>query len=123
MDTNIRLDDLRNEVLRKIGRNVVLFQELERILKLLDSAQRLRGPANELRARHEKRVAEIHRQSLGQLAGQFHDDFYAQPIDQNDNNSTKEAWLSFAIHLDGDASLVESSRSALASVVDERNEL
>ena len=48
MTSHIELPDLRNEVLRKIGRNVVNFQKMEGMLKLLNSLNCVSGSLSDI---------------------------------------------------------------------------
>ena len=50
---------LSDDVLRKIGRNVVLFQMFEKLLKILVANQRVDGTTNYLVERHQRRVDKI----------------------------------------------------------------
>ena len=49
MESDTELERLRNEVFRKIGRNVLNFQNLERKLKFLIANGQIAGYASELR--------------------------------------------------------------------------
>lgn len=51
---------IRDEVLRKIGRNVILFQELENILKFLASAQQPSTPMGKAVTTRDERTETIH---------------------------------------------------------------
>ena len=60
-----------DEVLRRIGRNVVIFQQVEHLLKFLNAHSAVIGPASQLSARVEKQVAAVHKNTLGELAGKL----------------------------------------------------
>lgn len=60
-----------DEVLKKIGRNVMLFQNLEHLLKYLVAHSSISGYASELMSQEEKRRAAISKQTMGQLIGQY----------------------------------------------------
>lgn len=51
------------EVLRRIGRNLLLFQHIEHLLKQLMAAARFEGTATTLQANLDERRAKIHRQT------------------------------------------------------------
>ncbi len=69
-----------DEVFRRIGRNLLLFQHIEHLLKQLMASARLEGTVKSMQANFEERQAKIHKQTLGQLAGQFVDDVLADGI-------------------------------------------
>ena len=54
MKESTSLTDLRNDVLRKIGRNVVNLQKMEGMLKFLISMQSLSGAPSEI-----ERIAKV----------------------------------------------------------------
>ena len=62
-----------DEVFRRIGRNLLLFQHIEHLLKQLMTNARLEGTVHSMQANLDERRARIHKQTLGQLAGQFVD--------------------------------------------------
>lgn len=64
MDTLPHQSEL-DEVLRKIGRNVLLFQQMEAMLKFLVSRCSLEGTVSELKSNHEKAIEAVSRQTLG----------------------------------------------------------
>jgi hypothetical protein len=57
----------RDEVLRRIGRNVVNFQMVEAMLKHLNAAASVHGPASELAERMEAQRTAVHRKTMGEL--------------------------------------------------------
>ena len=62
-----------NEVLKKIGRNVMLFQELEHLLKYLVANSSISGYVSELMSQEKKRKDAISKQTMGQLIGQYNE--------------------------------------------------
>ncbi len=116
-------DDLREvqaEVLRKVGRNVVLLQYLERLLKSTLNDGHISGYISELPAKHQQRKALIHKQTMGQLVGQYRDQttltIDAEPAE------LKEVWLSLTVTIEG-AQDEQEVFASLSEVVAERNQL
>ena len=60
-----------DEILRKIGRNIILFQQLEQLLKYLCVNGNISGSASQLQDLTEQRITSIHKQTMGQLVGQY----------------------------------------------------
>jgi hypothetical protein len=116
-------DDLREaqaEVLRKVGRNVVLLQYLERLLKSLLDDRHISGYISELPAKHRQRRALIHKQTMGQLVSQYRDN--ATPNIDAEPTELEGAWISLTITIEGSQDEQEVLAS-LSEVVAERNEL
>jgi len=65
MKSVVELEAVRNEVLRKIGRNMLLYQQVEHMFKYLVANCRIEGYASELMANHKRRVETISKQTLG----------------------------------------------------------
>lgn len=70
-------DDLRDEALRKVGRNIVNLQKMERALKLLIVLSDLQGPMPELKGVYEKRLADVEKLTMGPLANKVVDILYS----------------------------------------------
>ncbi len=116
--------EARNEALRRIGRNVVLFQDLERILKFLAAAQHPSMPLSKAKGMHDERADSIRTQTLGQVAREVVRALYAD----SDSESAApaeitEPWLAFSFRIGTDPASIEESRKILMSLVDERNDL
>ena len=118
------LRSVRDEALRKIGRNVILFQELENILKFLASAQHPSTPLSEAKRAREVRAASIHVKTLGQVAGQLVEELFAESDGQSSAPAEiTEPWLAFSFRIAGGPAEVEESRRTLKGLIEERNDL
>lgn len=119
-----QLVEIRDKVLGRIGRNVVLFQELERILKFLALAQRCSAPVSKLQVDRDNRSTTMREHTLGQLAGRPLDKLYAgSATESSARDGIAEPWLTFTFQIESDADSIEASRRSLSGLVKERNEL
>lgn len=112
-----------DEVLRRIGRNLLLFQHIEHLLKHLMSNARFEGTVASAQSNHEERRAKIHKQTLGQLAGQFVDDVLADAGERGSPENLNEAWFSFEFTIQTDSAFVEQHTAEMKAIVDARNDL
>ena len=112
-----------DEVLRRIGRNLLVFQHIEHLLKQLMAGARFEGTVRSLQANLEERRARIHKQTLGQLAGQFVDDVLADAGEREAPENINEAWFSFGFSIQTDSAFVEQHTAEMKAVVDARNDL
>lgn len=112
-----------DEVLRRIGRNLLLFQHLEHLLKQLVTTARFEGTATSLQANLEERRTKFHKQTLGQLAGQFVDDVLADAGERDAPENLEEAWFSFGFTIQTDSAFVERHTAEIRAIVDARNDL
>lgn len=112
-----------DEVFRRIGRNLLLFQHIEHLLKLLMAGARLEGTINSFQASFEERKARIHRQTLGQLAGQFVGDVLAGAGEREAPENLDEPWFSFGFTIQTDSAFVEQHTAEMKAVVEARNDL
>lgn len=115
---------LSDEVLRKIGRNLLLFQQIESQLKLLLANHRVKSTADGLTVDHERRRDKVQKQMMGLLVEQYVDDILSdageappEPIEQPLLSVT----TTFSIS--GDSEFYESQRTNMKLMVDERNDL
>lgn len=68
---SMSLEHLAREVQRKIGRNILLFQKLEYLLKLVIAYGKFSGHLSELEDIVASQKATVNKQTLGHLVGQF----------------------------------------------------
>jgi hypothetical protein len=112
-----------DEVFRRIGRNLLLFQHIEHLLKQLMTSARLEGTVHSMQANLDERRARIHKQTLGQLAGQFVDDVLADAGEREAPENVDQAWFSFRFTIQTDSAFVEQHTVEMKAVVDARNDL
>lgn len=123
---NPDLDDLRNEVLRKVGRNVVLFQQFEVMLKLLVTHGRLSGYVHDIENIKEQRKAKVMKQTLGQVAGQFVENTHGEnhEVDEDlPDLKEKGGHISFSFRIQSDEKCYQKTKENLAKIILERNDL
>ena len=63
--------ELRDEAYQKIGRNLVLFQKTEMMLKVLVSRSKIGGTLSELESSIKKRDKAVHSHGMGSLVSEF----------------------------------------------------
>ncbi|GAA0856307.1 OST-HTH/LOTUS domain-containing protein [Aliiglaciecola litoralis] len=120
----MELKDLVDDVLRKIGRNMMLFQHLEYLLKYVVANGNWSGLASELENNKAKKEKAIKNQTMGQLVGQFLESSNPDhEADSNEPEELKEAYISFSFSIETDSKSYASQEVAWKKFVSERNEL
>ena len=124
MELEVELEKAKNEVLRKIGRNMLLFQQVEHMLKYLIANGQFSGNIGEIKANKEQRAERVHKQTMGMLAGQYLDEIHLGRDENIENQEElRGAYLSFSFKVECDSDYYETRKQALASIVDDRNDL
>lgn len=122
MPVNISTED----IYLKIGRNIVIFQTIEKNLKLILANYQLSGPASQLVEIQKNNTLSVKNKTLGGLIQQFASNFTDVP-DNSDNldidDDISEPHFSFRIHLGTNAELFELRKAQLTNIVKERNDL
>ena len=116
------LIELQQEVLRKIGRNVLLFQHVEGLLRVLLVDSHISGYMSEIRAKHARRQASIDKQTMGQVLRQYLDIPQLNTQSSSEPTELKEAWISFTVAFEDDQGSRRLQES-LSELVAERNDL
>jgi hypothetical protein len=112
-----------DELLRRVGRNLVIFQQVEHALKILTTHARFRAPVSEFAERFGKHAESIGKQSMGTLAGQLTEAILLQDESDATPQETDEAWFGFGFRIETDAESVARHEAELKELVDRRNEL
>ncbi len=108
-------EELVNDVLRKVGRNVVLFQQLEQLLKFVVANGNLSGFASELSTLKRQQAEKVSKQTMGTLVGQYVENSNPEPgTSTNEPEEFDEAYLSFSFRIECDGDYYESKKEALA---------
>ncbi|WP_136799685.1 hypothetical protein [Desulfosediminicola ganghwensis] len=120
------IEELKNEVLREIGRNVVLYQQFEVMLKLLVTHGKFSGYVCDLQGIQDKKKAKVMKQTLGQVAGQFLDNTLGEYQESNEELpelKEKGMHMSFSFQIQTDEDFYVKTRENIAKLVKERNDL
>lgn len=113
----------RDELFRRIGRNVVNFQYLEATLRSMIPALSTKGVLSELPIRQDELVRKHKKSSLGDLADAFHKTIYQPSDDTSADDVTSQTTFAFSVRLESIPADIASKKRALKSLVAERNRL
>jgi hypothetical protein len=113
----------RDELFRRIGRNVVNFQYLEATLRSMIPALSLGGDLSQLPLRQANRARELEKSSLGNLATAYLKVVFRPPGEIPIDDHVPEPVLAFSVRRESTAEGVATQKRALKSLVAERNRL
>lgn len=124
MSDSTAMSELKELALRNIGRNVVNFQKIEGMLKMLLSHSNFRSPVSKVQETIESRQKEFERQSLGNLTKEYFKSFgksmehvHAVPEVRD------EPWISLSFTIDNEEGHLPLQKAAISFLVSERNRL
>ena len=126
MDSNQQIahQSLKDEVLRKIGRNLLIFQQIEGLLKMILGDSRVQGYADELADNKEQRVNGIQRDMLGQLFQRYKDEILSNPDEEQQGPSDlHKPWICFSFKTTGDDDFYKRQCESYEMIREERNQL
>jgi hypothetical protein len=112
-----------DEVMRRIGRNVVNFQMVEAMLKHLNAHASLHGPASQLATRMEEQRAAEHKKTMGELVGRMMAKVLQPQQEHETPDEIDEPWFGFRFTVETDAQFIDQHDKEMRSLVDARNEL
>jgi hypothetical protein len=112
-----------DEVLRRVGRNLVIFQQVEHALKFLTTHARFHAPASQFAERFARHAESIGKKSMGDLAGKLTGTVLTQDERDATPDAIDEAWFGFRFTIETDAESVARHEAELKELVDRRNEL
>lgn len=111
----------RDELLRRVGRNVVNFQRLEASLRALIPALAISGTLSQIQARQGRLRRMLKKASLGDLASEFKKRAYNES-QGSEMEEVTEPSFSFSLRIESEGDLRSRKRSLL-QLVSERNRL
>ncbi|MBP0639117.1 hypothetical protein [Cupriavidus sp. AcVe19-6a] len=117
---------LKDEVLLKMGRNLLLNQQVEHLLKAILGLARIEGTPADAADRLEARNAALATTSMGGLQRRFRNEVLASPEEPPHNPEPADAsqpWFSTAIRFDLESSDREILEADLEALTADRNEL
>lgn len=117
------LEPIKNEVQRKVGRNLLLFQQVEHMIKWLLANTHFEGYVSELTLIRDRQAKLVKKKTLGQLIHKYIEVEASQEESKGGPERLKEPWLAFTTSLEADSNYFESKTQALAALNNERNEL
>jgi hypothetical protein len=123
MDQSAELVAVRNDALRKIGRNVVNFQKVETCLKYLIAVSDVQSTRETLIPHQEKRTARIRKLPLGKLSEAFYESVYGAEPEPTATTDRSKISLSTSFRVEADAATLDQRRRTLSKLVAERNKL
>ena len=112
-----------DEVLRRIGRNVVIFQQVEHLLKFLNAHSKLNGPASQLPARVKEQMVAVHMNTMGELAGKLASGVLQPHAEFRSPDDIDEPWVGFRFSVGADAEFADRHDQEMRTLVDARNDL
>jgi len=116
----IDLEQFKNDVYRKIGRNVMLLQKIEMLLKYLLSRRDISGYSNEIKIIADKKLEYYDNKNMGQLL----EDFFKEDISPAQDKSPESLtgiWISFDIMFNKDVKLKKKSQESFDLLRKNRN--
>jgi hypothetical protein len=118
------LEEAVDEVLKNIGRNMMLFQQLETLLKYIIANGNISGYINQLEDKKIKLANSVQTKTLGQLVGQYVEGVYGDRTKLSEEDiDINQAHISFRFSIDSGAEYYEAKKANLARLLIERNEL
>ncbi len=119
----IDLKPKTNEVLRRVGRNLIVFQQIEHFLKVLLANHKNAGTPENYASNLQDQTECINKKMLGHLVDKYGTDVLQDAGAEVPENERADDWFRFSFHISGDTEFVESMRRDLKLMTDERNEL
>ena len=124
MEIDADTEILNKEVLRKIGRNVILFQQMEHMLKHLLVIGNFSSSASALKSDFEQRFATVNKQTMGNVVKRFVENTFNNADETTDElTELKEIRIGFKISIELDGERYNKRKADLASIVSERNDI
>lgn len=118
------LEKLRNEVLRKIGRNLLNYQQIERMLKFIVTYGNFKVSGKNTEEKLKQRLENIQKHTMGMLVDPYVKNTYLEIEEESISPEIpEELSIRFAFTVDSEDSLYEAEKLGIETIVADRNEL
>jgi len=125
MKLPVEIEDIKNEVQRKIGRNLLLYQQIEHTIKWLVANKRIEGYVSDIQSVQHQQKEKIANKPLGCAVSQYINSHQSISDFNNEEGQAelKEMYVTFSCcYGDCDITHIEERNESLKSLVDERNQ-
>ena len=112
-----------DEVLRRVGRNLVIFQQIEQFLKLLLAKHKNAGTPANYAANLQEQTKSISKKMLGHMVEKYGTEVLQDAGVEVPEEERPDNWFASSFRVSGDTEFVETMRRDLKLMSDERNDL
>lgn len=126
MEPTLVSDLTKDEVLRKIGRNVLLFSKLECLIKDLLAKATVEGPPQMLTSIRQEKADKRQKQTLGTILPMVSKDLFSPPpstLGDPPPETEQETWVSFSFRINLKEPYLTEWKQRLENLRQERNAL
>jgi len=115
----LSLENSRNEIYKRMGENIMLFQKIESILKYINHFKKTASYVSKLKENNKILINNLNSNTMGQLLNEY---LILQENKSTHNiDTSKEPFISF--HLELSPSYLENKSKLLKTLLEERNDL
>ncbi len=120
---NSDLKITQDEVLRRVGRNLLLFQQIEGLLKFLLSSHKVGGTPIEFKTRQQKQIDTINKTLMGHLVDKYVSEVLKDAGVEEPDEESPVDWITFSFRISVDTEFIETMRGDMKLMTEQRNEL
>jgi hypothetical protein len=117
------LKPILDEVLRRVGRNLIVFQQIEHFLKVVLANHKNAGTPENYVTNLQAQTECINKKMLGHLVEKYGTDVLQDAGAEVPEEERPDDWFRFTFRISGDTEFIESMRRDLKLMTDERNDL
>lgn len=117
------LKQTQDEVLRRVGRNLVIFQQIETLLKFLLSNNKFRGTPDNFKVQKEKRSSQVNKSMFGLLVDKYFTEVLQDAGTEAPEEEGDAGEIAFTFKISADSEFVQSMRRSMKLMTEQRNEL
>lgn len=117
------LKQIQDEVLRRVGRNLLLFQAIEALLKFLLSHHKVGSKPTDFSEHQRERIDAVSWTMLGHLVHKYGTEVLRDAGVEVPEEESPADWITFSFRISGDTDFVEAMRRDMKLMTEQRNEL
>ncbi len=106
-----------------MGRNLLLFQQIESLLKFLLSHHKAGSKPGEFKKRRQERIDAVNGMMLGHLVHRYGTEVLRDAGVEVPEEESPADWITFSFRISGDTEFIEAMRREMKLMTEQRNEL
>lgn len=123
IETNDPLQELKDNIYKAVGKNIIAYQQLEKYLKFLVAYGHIEGPFEKLKSIQKENHSRVYKKTMGQVASEYLNKISNSEPDSKEEKFPGLGYARFTFKTECEQQQYDLIKKDLEEVIQERNKL